>query len=129
MCSEEEQVLYTIGFNDSPPLHDMEWWIVGHKQTADGTCEAEDHCQVEPGPSEQALGAIALLLHLAQVARRISLLLTLSLGARCLEGGYPPRVATERDVSEVMCVGRVCRYPITTFHIMTCHIMQYRATE
>lgn len=59
VCSEEEQVLYTIGFNDSPPLHDMEWWIVGHKQTADGTCEAEDHCQVEPGQSEQALGASA----------------------------------------------------------------------
>lgn len=45
VCSEEEQTLYTIGLNDSTPLHEMEWWIVGHKQTADCTCEAEDHCQ------------------------------------------------------------------------------------
>ena len=28
VLSEEEHVLYTIGFDDTPPLHEMEWWIV-----------------------------------------------------------------------------------------------------
>ena len=60
VLSEEDHILYTIGFDDTPPLHKMEWWIVGQKQVEGLPEEGEERNQVEldvggatqdPGPT------------------------------------------------------------------------------